>query len=123
VSRDPKPTICIRSHLTASTNTQTNEKTPQADDAVNASAATSEQPHNADQTVEERSKAGNDQDEPTPQPQDATEATEPLPSHANGEAASTGSTAENTEESAITTQDDQEDHVDVVEGEEDTVIY
>jgi hypothetical protein len=109
--------------LTASTNTPANEKTPQADDAVNVSATTSEPLHAADRTAEDNSKATIDQDEQTSQPQDATEAAEPLPSHANGDETSSGPIAEATHENATATQDDHDDHIDVVEGEEDTVIY
>jgi hypothetical protein len=52
-----------------------------------------------------------------------TEAADPSSSHANGHETSAGSTAEDTQENPTTTHDDQDDHVDVVEGEEDTVIY
>jgi hypothetical protein len=46
-----------------------------------------------------------------------------LPSYANGDDAPGGSIAEATHENATATQDDHDDHIDVVEGEEDTVIY
>ena len=68
-------------------------------------------------------KATIDQDEQASQPKDATEAAEQLSSHANGDDTSGGSIAEATQENAATTQDDHDDHIDVVEGEEDTVIY
>jgi hypothetical protein len=113
----------MRSHSTASTNTHANEETPQADDTANASLATSEPPHTADQTAEDSAKATSDQAEHAPTPKDATEATEPVSSQANGDATLAGSTAEDTQENPTTTHDDQDDHVDVVEGEEDTVIY
>jgi hypothetical protein len=115
--------ICMRSHPTDSINTQANEKTPQADDVADASAAVSEPSHTADQTAVDGAKATIDQDEQASQPKDATEAAEPLPSHANGDDTSGDSIAEATQENATTTQDDHDDHIDVVEGEEDTVIY
>jgi hypothetical protein len=109
--------------FTASTNTKAKGKTPQADDTANGSVATSEPPHIADQTAEDSAKATSDQDEHAPTSKDVTEAADPSSSHANGHATSTGSTAEDTQENPTTTHDDQDDHVDVVEGEEDTVIY
>lgn len=113
--------VCMRSLYTASNNIPANEKTPQADDATNASATIVEPSHNADQTAEDSARAGNDQNEQPPQPKIATEAVEPLSSNENGHAASAVSIVEDTQENAATTQDDHDDHV--VEGEEDTVIY
>jgi hypothetical protein len=63
------------------------------------------------------------QDEQTLHPKDATEAVEPVPSQANGDDTTGNSIAESNQENATTTQDDHDDHIDVVEGEEDTVIY
>lgn len=109
--------------LTASTNTQADEKTPQADGAVNASAATPEPSDAADRTAENSSKTTIDQDKKTSQPEDATEAAEPLSSHANEDGTPGDSIAQATQENTPTAQDDHDDHIDVVEGEEDTVIY
>ena len=115
----------MRSHFTASTNTNTQaeEKTPQADDTANASLATSEPPHTGDQPTEDSANATSDQDSHASTSKEAIAAAEPTSSHANGPASVTGSTAEETQENPTTTHDDQDDHVDVVEGEEDTVIY
>jgi hypothetical protein len=125
VLRDSIRYLRALTSLTASTSTnpQANEKTPQADDAVNASATTSEPPHAADRTAENNSKAAIDQEEQTSQPEDATKAAEPLSSHANGDGTPGSSIAEATQDNATTAQDDHDDHIDVVEGEEDTVIY
>lgn len=114
--------ISMRSHPIASSNTKAKENTPQAGDAANASAATSEPSHTVDKTAEDSTRATNDQHENAPQPKDTAEATRPSSSHEDGRATKTVSTTEDTQENATTTQDDQDDHI-IVEGEEDTVIY